>query len=226
MSTHGRNRAAARGLLATPLALAVAGVVVLAVPAARADGDFGPDTCLNGFVWREAVTNDHVCVTPDIRTQTRSDNAVAASRRSPNGGPFGPDTCVQGFVWREAVSGDHVCVLPATRDQASKDNAAAASRRDEIRTTVYPSGSPQRWAVRTDRINTGKARIYLYRSTTRTSIRSWTVTVPASTSAPGGAFAYRMPVSRCSGSANAYFRVQDLASGRWSLRFLVCANVV
>src|SRR5947199_3148339 len=71
--------------------------------AVSASGDFGPDTCLEGWVWREAVTNDHVCVTPAIRTAAATDNSLAASRRNPNGGPFGPDTCLQGYVWREAT---------------------------------------------------------------------------------------------------------------------------
>jgi hypothetical protein len=88
-----------------------------------------PDQCLTGFVWREAVPGDHVCVPPAIRTQTQQDNALAASRRSPDGGPFGPDTCVFGFVWREAVPGDHVCVTGETRTEAQQDNALAASRR-------------------------------------------------------------------------------------------------
>lgn len=55
--------------------------------ATTTDCSFGPDTCLQGFVWREARPEDHVCVpvTPvDVREQTRSDNAQAAARRSPS----------------------------------------------------------------------------------------------------------------------------------------------
>ena len=89
---------------------------------------FGPDTCVSGFVWREASANDHVCVTPPVREQTRSDNAQAAARRSPTGGPYGPDTCISGFVWREAFPGDHVCVTPQTRAQAAEDNRQARAR--------------------------------------------------------------------------------------------------
>jgi hypothetical protein len=88
-----------------------------------------PDTCIQGYVWREAVSGDHVCVTPETRTQAAEDNNLAASRRSPTGGAYGPDTCLQGYVWREAVSGDHVCVTPETRTQAAEDNNLAASRR-------------------------------------------------------------------------------------------------
>lgn len=90
---------------------------------------YGPDTCRQGFVWREAVANDHVCVVPSKRDQVRSDNATAASRREPNGGAYGPDTCKQGFVWREVNSADHVCVSLQERTRAADDNAHAAERR-------------------------------------------------------------------------------------------------
>ena len=91
-------------------------------PLVAADCSYGPDTCAQGFVWREAVPNDHACVAPQVRDQTRSDNTQAGARRSPNGGPYGPDTCLAGFVWREAFSGDHVCVTPQARSQAAQDN--------------------------------------------------------------------------------------------------------
>jgi hypothetical protein len=93
-----------------------------------ADGP-DPDACLQGYVWREAVPGDHVCVTPETRAQAADDNSLAASRRSPTGGAYGPDTCLQGYVWREAVQGDHVCVTPETRAQAADDNSLAASHR-------------------------------------------------------------------------------------------------
>ncbi|CAF1363868.1 unnamed protein product [Rotaria sordida] len=89
------------------------------------------DRCLQGYVWREAISSDHVCVIPTIRSQTWADNAAADSRRNPSGGPFGVDTCKQGYVWREAYSSnDHVCVLPETRTQAQNDNNQAANRRN------------------------------------------------------------------------------------------------
>jgi hypothetical protein len=87
-----------------------------------------PD-CIQGYVWREAIPGDHVCVTPEVRDQAAEDNRLADSRRSPTGGDYGPDTCLQGYVWREAVPSDHVCVTPETRDQAAEDNRLADSRR-------------------------------------------------------------------------------------------------
>jgi hypothetical protein len=88
----------------------------------------GSDTCKQGYVWREAFAGDHVCVTPQTRTQAADDNRLAASRRAPGGGAYGADTCLAGFVWREASPADHVCVSPATRAQAAADNAQAANR--------------------------------------------------------------------------------------------------
>ncbi|CAF3525320.1 unnamed protein product [Rotaria sp. Silwood1] len=97
------------------------------------------DRCLQGYVWREAIPSDHVCVTPTIRSQTWADNAAAASRRNPLGGDYGVDTCKQGYVWREAYSSnDHVCVLPETRTQARNDNNQAANRRNPSRFVYGP----------------------------------------------------------------------------------------
>jgi hypothetical protein len=88
-----------------------------------------PNTCKQGYVWREADATDRVCVTPAVRTQTRNENSLAAQRREPNGGAYGPNTCKQGFVWREAVANDVVCVPPAVRTQAAEDNKQAGERR-------------------------------------------------------------------------------------------------
>lgn len=48
---------------------------------AKANLPYGPDTCKQGYVWREAFVNDHVCVVPQSRSAAKADNAVAASRR-------------------------------------------------------------------------------------------------------------------------------------------------
>jgi hypothetical protein len=87
-----------------------------------------PDSCVEGFVWREASPTDHVCVTPEIRAETAADNQQADARRNPSGGPYGPDTCLEGYVWREAFPNDHVCVTPRTREQAAGDNSQARNR--------------------------------------------------------------------------------------------------
>jgi hypothetical protein len=130
--------ATATGLGALTLALAVAGQA----PASADPLPYGPDTCIQGFVWREANPNDHVCVTPAVRSQTAQENQLAGSRRDPNGGPYGPDTCLQGYVWRDAFEGDHVCVTPDVRTDAANDNAAAASRMAANLTPPPVNGTP------------------------------------------------------------------------------------
>lgn len=87
-----------------------------------------PNACIDGYIWREAYPDDHVCVTPAVRTQAAADNRLAATRSEPQGGAYGPDTCKAGFVWREARPDDHVCVPPEVRTQAAHDNREAASR--------------------------------------------------------------------------------------------------
>jgi hypothetical protein len=87
------------------------------------------DTCIQGYVWREATPSDRVCVTPETRTQTAEDNSTAASRIDPVDRTYGPFTCVQGYVWRETTPNDLVCVTPGTRSQAASDNNQASSRR-------------------------------------------------------------------------------------------------
>lgn len=95
---------------------------------------YGPDQCLPGYVWREAFSGDHVCVTGQTRQQAADDNAQAAQRRDPNCAtgncPYGPNQCLSGYVWRGASNEDYVCVSGQVRDQAKADNTAASSRRD------------------------------------------------------------------------------------------------
>jgi hypothetical protein len=97
------------------------------------------DRCIVGFVWREAFPGDTVCVTPEVRTATRNDNAQAAARRQPGGGPFGPDTCRSGFVWREANASDHVCVPVSVRTRTASENASANARRNPARSVFGPN---------------------------------------------------------------------------------------
>jgi hypothetical protein len=86
------------------------------------------DKCIAGYVWREAIPDDHVCVSVQTHEQTLQDNMLAGSRRNPSGGPYGPDTCLTGFVWREAFEADHVCVTPETRSRAVQDNRQGPDR--------------------------------------------------------------------------------------------------
>lgn len=128
----------------------IAGTLLLSAltaPAVAAQGEvdlpYGPDTCVQGFVWREAFPDDHVCVTAETRAQAAEDNKQASARREPGGGAYGPDTCLQGYVWREARPGDHVCVTAETRAQAAEDNSRAASRRASAMPAVPRRGLTQ-----------------------------------------------------------------------------------
>ena len=115
----------------TRLSVFMAGLAVcLVATTARADLPYGPDTCQQGYVWREAFPGDHVCVIPKIREQAAYDNSQAGVHREPGGGPYGPDTCRQGRVWREARPDDHVCVTAETRAQTASDNRQATNRLD------------------------------------------------------------------------------------------------
>jgi hypothetical protein len=116
-------------MLAALGALGAVGAVGAQATAGADPLPYGPDTCAQGFVWREAGPGDVVCVTPAVRSSTAQQNQAAGQNREPNGGAYGPDTCKQGFVWREAFGGDVVCVTPGIRSQAASDNSAAASRK-------------------------------------------------------------------------------------------------
>jgi hypothetical protein len=118
-----------RIISALPLSLAIAAIAVaLPAPAFADPLPYGPDTCANGFVWREARDGDTVCVTPATRSQIAAQNANAGANKDPSQAS-GPESCSQGYVWREAFDGDTICVTPATRSATLADNAAAASRR-------------------------------------------------------------------------------------------------
>jgi hypothetical protein len=82
------------------------------------------DLCRQGYVWRRATADDHVCVTPKTRDAVADDNATADERRRPGGG----DACLEGYVWRFAYSTDHVCVTQQIRDETLRDNRLAASQ--------------------------------------------------------------------------------------------------
>ncbi|MDT3444194.1 MULTISPECIES: hypothetical protein [unclassified Pseudofrankia] len=115
-------------LLPAAVALGVTAVGLAGASPAAAALPYGPDTCKQGYVWREAFSGDHVCVTPGTRAQAADDNLHAAARRA-GYGAYGRDTCKQGYVWREARRSDHVCVTPGTRTQTAYDNSQAANRR-------------------------------------------------------------------------------------------------
>ncbi|NOT18516.1 MAG: hypothetical protein HOP20_10710 [Sulfuriferula sp.] len=90
---------------------------------------YGPDTCKQGYVWREAYPNDHVCVTPVSREQAKADNAQRQARMASPHAKSDNDSCVMGYVWREAIPSDHVCVTGDIRERTKQENAEAASHK-------------------------------------------------------------------------------------------------
>lgn len=99
-----------------------------APPPAAPSLPYGPDTCKSGYVWRETVPGDRVCVTPASRSAAANENAIAGSRVDP-AGAYGPNSCLSGFVWREAYSGDVVCVTPDRRSAVHQENVEGPSHR-------------------------------------------------------------------------------------------------
>jgi len=46
-------------------------------------GPYGVNTCLQGFVWRDAYDGDQICVTGETRTRTKQENDEAALHSAP-----------------------------------------------------------------------------------------------------------------------------------------------
>jgi hypothetical protein len=197
---------------------------------------YGPNTCLEGYVWRQANPTDYVCVTPTVRTQTAQDNAAAASRVNPNGGPFGPNTCLNGYVWREAYTNDQVCVLPATRTEAANDNAQAANRVLSLNiwtTDWYPAPDTYPYIkVNGDHFNYGSVQVAIF-DNNNNFIQDWTtVTAQAQSGYVAGAWGVQFTVNDCTssdppGTHTGYAWAQDMTSGCYSEKLPVdfCYNL-
>ncbi|SNT62370.1 hypothetical protein SAMN05443665_107115 [Actinomadura meyerae] len=184
MSVRRGNASAARirhRLLAGTVAVVAMAAGMAAVESPAGAAPYGPYTCKTGFVWREAVPNDQVCVTPQVRDQAATENALAASRRQPGGGAYGPDTCKTGFVWRLARPRDLVCVPPSSRTQAYNDNFYAAYRLLEpasvpqgtLRVTdvIYPyNGGVDIWVWGNNLIPNNVIRFYAIQPTRPTTL--------------------------------------------------------
>jgi hypothetical protein len=112
----------------TALVVALGAFIHFWFPTVSSDDAAKHDKCIAGYVWREATSDDHVCVSVQTHEQTLQDNMLAGSRRDPRGGPYGADTCLSGFVWRDSFEGDHVCVTPETRSRAVEDNREGPNR--------------------------------------------------------------------------------------------------
>jgi hypothetical protein len=78
---------------------------------------YGPETCVQGYVWREAFVGDTVCVPPGFRSQMFADNRDADLRHE-----RGSRNCISGYEWRQARPSDLVCVTPEIRSQVADQN--------------------------------------------------------------------------------------------------------
>ncbi|MGW2376153.1 MULTISPECIES: hypothetical protein [Kitasatospora] len=183
------------------------GGAALGASAAHAQ-DFGPDTCRQGFVWRDARPGDHVCVIPQHRTDAASDNSQAGARTLQNG------FCVSSFVWREAWAGDHVCVIPQHRTDAASDNSQADDRRLAVRVWDGDNGAG-RLKISGDHFNIGGLVRVEIRLSPTGSVQ-WTDTVTATQHGgfAGGSFGVVPGNPFSCATKNAVARATDLTSGR------------
>ncbi len=136
---------------------------------------------------------------------------------------LGPAMCLDG----------HFC-MPAAPD--GRVQTTVPLRHDEVRVTLG-TYSPQqatcngnvctitsdyatRYVVRADRLNLGRALVVLSRISDDMPLWSTSVSVTPYGLAAGGWLAVQTGILDCAGGANtapnAYFRVRDGASGRWS----------
>lgn len=118
-------RALARWLFVI-VALPLAG---FGAPAAYADDPlmpYGPDTCIDGYVWREITFTDHVCVTPETREVHKIRSAEDLHRDLNH--PELP-ICQEGYVPHLFVAQDVACITPQQLQQIADDNAQAERRK-------------------------------------------------------------------------------------------------
>lgn len=191
----------------------------LSAPSAANAQDYGPNTCRQGYVWREARAGDVVCVTPQTRTATANDNALAPGRTLPNG------YCRQGYVWREAWgSDDHTCVTPQTRAQARYDNSRADDRRLAVRLWITSENGALK--VSGDHFNINSP-VRLVSSGAVSRI--WMVTAVRHSGYAGGSFGFvpGFPGQCAPGNPNSHVRAVDLVSGRStvSVPFVYCVRI-
>ena len=151
--------------------------------------------------------------------------SLAVSEASATVGPtYGPNMCLD-------------CLPPAGAGPARGDTLNAPLRRKQVRVTLgtyapslatcvgavcaIASDYDARYVVRADQINVGQAAVLLFRRSDDTPIWSTSVQVTPYGTRPGGWVSVQTGILDCAGGANtapnAYFRVKDGVSGRWSI---------
>ena len=194
----------------------IASLIYLVV--VKASGDYGPHTCLEGWVWREAFLGDYVCVPGPTRDQNAPDNAVAASRTGLNG------TCLPGFVWREASPTDHICVTPERRTQTAFDNSQAANRVASLNiwiTHLFPDEFG-RFQINGDHFNFKPVTVGIYRVSDNVAQWETTLTPGFTEGFIAGSFGASTNIIDCMGFPsspyNSYARAYDTNSNRYSAK--------
>ncbi|MGZ4334131.1 MAG: hypothetical protein ACXVRJ_07630 [Gaiellaceae bacterium] len=151
--------------------------------------------------------------------------AAASLAASSAAAPAGPDMCLA------------FCQPVRTSTPAQRADTKLPAGRDEVRVSLgtYPpevaicvgavcavaSDFDARYVVRADRINVGQALVVLFRIPDDTPLWSESVPVTPYGTGPGGWLSVQSGILDCAGGANtapnAYFRVKDDVSGRWSI---------
>jgi hypothetical protein len=129
------------------------------------------------------------------------------------------------------------CLPPRAASPAQSQTAQAPLRGARARVTVgtyapklatcvggvctVASGYNARYVVRADQLNLGEALVVLFRNSDDKPIWSTSAPVTPYATRPGGWLSVQTGILDCAGGANtapnAYFRVQDGFSGRWSI---------
>jgi hypothetical protein len=78
--------------------------------------DYGCESCVQGYVWREANANDKVCVPGAVRSQVAQENQQYT---------MVAQVCDSPYVWREATPDDHRCVTVEIRTRTRAENDAS-----------------------------------------------------------------------------------------------------
>lgn len=116
------------------------------------DLPYGPDTCTSGFVWRDGVPGDHICVPPERRQKVADDRQTGRTRMAQNdpaltdltggcspalrdrpqvtAGCWQEPKCLEPFVPRDIPGEDAlVCVDQKEADTIKQENSNPTANR-------------------------------------------------------------------------------------------------
>jgi len=148
-----------------------AGAMVVGASSASAQ-DYGPDTCLQGYVWREATSGDHVCVTPGTRSQAAYDNSQATARRaalriwithwSPSGSCGTGCTTNQGGTPYIKINGDHFNIGSRVWLGYYQQKNGRLIKGNWVTATPHSPLAGGSFGLQTDRLDCGKGATTAY----------------------------------------------------------------